>query len=149
MILITKSVLGEIRAHVEKWYPYEAAGFLLGHARDEKRFIEVALPQTNTFDRQHRRRRYLIEAEAMLAAEDYANQHGYEILGIFHSHPDHPAEPSDYDLERALPFFSYLITSVDNGVAVATRSWRLNDDRSSFNEEQIDSIETLETTPRS
>lgn len=149
MILIPKSVQGDIRAHVEEGYPYEAAGFLLGHARDQKRFIEVALPQINTFDRQHRRRRYLIEAEAMLAAEDYADQNGYEILGIFHSHPDHPAEPSNYDLERALPFFSYLITSVVNGVAVATRSWRLTDDRSSFDEEQIDAIETIETTPRS
>ena len=149
MILIPEIVEGEIRSHVEKGYPHEAAGFLLGHEQDGKRFIEVVLPQANTFDSQHRGRRYLIEAEAMMAAEDYADQHGYEILGIFHSHPDHPPEPSTYDLERALPFFSYLITSVINGVAVTSRCWRLNDDRSSFDEERIDPIETLKTTLRS
>jgi proteasome lid subunit RPN8/RPN11 len=60
-----------------------------------------------------------------------------EIIGVYHSHPDHPAQPSPYDLDHAWPFFSFVIVSVRNGTAEDLRSWELENDRSKFNSEQI------------
>ncbi|MGD8633567.1 MAG: M67 family metallopeptidase [Anaerolineales bacterium] len=140
-IKLSEHALADLHAHVESAYPEEGAGFLLGHEQEGMRFVEGVLPQSNEFDADHRRRRYLIEPQDMLRAENYADQHGYEILGIFHSHPDHPARPSDYDLEWSLPWFSYLITSVTDGKVAQSRCWRLNDTRTDFIEESIEITE--------
>jgi proteasome lid subunit RPN8/RPN11 len=70
-------------------------------------------------------------------AEETAEQDGLTILGIYHSHPDHPARPSAFDLERALPFYTYLITEVRSAAAVENRAWRLAEDRGSFEEESL------------
>lgn len=139
MIRLPADVEGDIRAHTENAYPEEGAGFLLGREAAEMRIIEVALPQANEFEAGQRRRRYMIEPQDLLAAEQYADEHGYELLGIFHSHPDHPPEPSSYDLQWSLPWFSYLIVSVQEGEVVASRCWRLNEDRTGFVEEEIES----------
>jgi proteasome lid subunit RPN8/RPN11 len=130
-----------IVSHVENSYPEEGAGFLLGCIEGDLRIVEVVLPQENTFGTTQRHRRYMIGPSDMLQAERFAEERGFEILGIFHSHPDHPAEPSSFDLEWSLPWFSYLITSVNEGKADSTRSWRLNEDRTSFIEEEIDWIQ--------
>lgn len=135
---ISEGVYAAICAHAEKAYPEEAAGFLLGRVDGDSRVVVTALPQDNHFETDQRRRRYLIEAGDMLRAEQYAEEQGFEILGIFHSHPDHPPEPSRFDLEWSLPWFSYLITSVQNGKTAASRCWRLNEDRSQFDEEEIE-----------
>jgi proteasome lid subunit RPN8/RPN11 len=73
----------------------------------------------------------------MMAAEDEAEALGLDVVGVFHSHPDHPAEASETDREWALPWFSYLITSVRSGRAAESRSWRLVDDRSIMIEEPL------------
>jgi proteasome lid subunit RPN8/RPN11 len=138
---LTWDVYAKIRAHLENAYPEEGAGFLLGQEQGKVRFIEHILPQSNEFNAAERRRRYLIDAREMLEAEDAADELGLEILGIFHSHPDHPPEPSSFDLEWSLPWFSYLITSVVNGAAISSRCWRLNHDRSGFDEERLDGIQ--------
>jgi proteasome lid subunit RPN8/RPN11 len=70
---------------------------------------------------------------------------GLDVLGVFHSHPDHPNQPSEFDRQWAWPNFSYLITSVVQGVAVESRSWRLNEDRANFSEEKVEVIEQINT----
>lgn len=136
-LVIPKLVLQNIHSHGEKAYPEEGAGLLLGTITDETRIVESILSLNNSREDSARHNRYLITAEDMMKGEDEAVKMGLEILGVFHSHPDHPAEPSEFDLEWAVPWFSYIITSVDDGKARESRSWRLLDSRESFIEENI------------
>jgi proteasome lid subunit RPN8/RPN11 len=76
----------------------------------------------------------------MLRSEQEAARLGLDVVGVFHSHPDHPNQPSEFDREWAMPWFSYIITSVNQGSAIASRSWRLTDDRDQFLEENIQVI---------
>lgn len=85
-----------------------------------------------------RHNRYVIEPETVLHAHRQAREMELDILGYYHSHPDHPAVPSEFDREHAWPGMSYLITAVEKGRVVDTRSWRLRDDRSAFDEEPLD-----------
>ena len=83
------------------------------------------------------RRRFLVRPSDYRDAERRAAAIGAELLGFYHSHPDHPAEPSQYDLDHAWPFFSYVIVSVRNGAPGDMTSWRLRDDRSAFDPEEL------------
>lgn len=122
-----------INAHGRETYPNECCGALIGRAG---RVVET-LPLPNTTD-EGPRRRFLVRPSDYRAAEARAAESGYALLGFYHSHPDHPARPSQYDLDHAWPFFSYVILSVENGKPGEMRSWRLLDDRSMFEEEKID-----------
>jgi proteasome lid subunit RPN8/RPN11 len=147
MILeIPRQLLDDIHAHGEAAYPEESAGLLLGQVEGESRTVAALLPLTNAREQDARHNRYLITARDMLKAEQEAASRGLEILGVFHSHPDHPNRPSEFDREWALPWFSYLITTVSGGRARASRSWRLVEDRSGFDEEQINLVELIEGT---
>jgi proteasome lid subunit RPN8/RPN11 len=84
-----------------------------------------------------RHNRYLIAPEQFLAAERAAPDASLDVLGVFHSHPDHPAEPSAFDREHAWPRLSYIIVSVAAGRSADLKSWRLSDDRTAFAEEPI------------
>ena len=135
-ILIPLHLLAAIRAHGESSYPEESAGFLLGTGEGIKRVRTVLAPaNARTGDRTTR---YLIKPEDYLQAEATAEDSGHSLIGVFHSHPDQPDRPSEYDREWALPNLSYVITEVDLGRAVGSRCWLLTDDRSSFLEETID-----------
>jgi proteasome lid subunit RPN8/RPN11 len=135
-LLIETGLLDQICHHGEAAYPEEGAGFLLG-TEDDSRQVTSILPIKNNRQAEARRNRYLIAPGDYLAAEKEAERAGLTLLGVFHSHPDHPDQPSDYDREWAQPWFSYLITSVYAGKALDTRSWRLEEDRSCFIEEKI------------
>jgi proteasome lid subunit RPN8/RPN11 len=138
---ITAELLGRIRAHGEEVYPEEGAGFLLG-ARDDDRYrVADIMPLPNVREEAARRTRYLISPEDTIRAEEEADRRGLSAIGVFHSHPDHPAQPSEFDREWALPWFAYIITSVERGRAVESRAWRLADDQSGFEEEPIVAVE--------
>jgi len=92
---------------------------------------------TNAREDSARHNRFLITPQDYLKGELEADHLGLTVVGIFHSHPDHPNRPSEYDREWAQPFFSYVITSVQSGKAVESRSWRLSEDRSQFTEESM------------
>ena len=140
MILsLSKDVLAQIHAHGEQAYPEEGAGFLLG-ADGLERAVKVLLPLANSREDAARHNRYLITPEDYLKAELEADRLGLSLIGVFHSHPDHPNRPSEFDRDWAQPFFSYIITSVDSGKAIESRSWRLLEDRSQFVEEKIQTI---------
>jgi proteasome lid subunit RPN8/RPN11 len=136
-IHISEQVMTEIQAHGESRYPEEAAGLILGATGGEDRIARSVLPLENQFESNQRDHRYLIEPRDMLHAEQRAEQLGLEIIGVFHSHPDHPPTPSQFDLEWAVPWYIYLITSVQNGVAKGSKAWKLREDHSQLIEEQL------------
>ncbi len=140
-IILSSSLIRQIHENGERHYPEEGAGLILGKADAQARRATGLIHRANSFAPESRRRRYAIGPQEMLEAEDQAESLGVDIVGVFHSHPDHPARPSEFDLAWAMPWYSYVITSVSNGRAVESRSWRLSDDRSSFVEEQLVQIE--------
>jgi proteasome lid subunit RPN8/RPN11 len=125
-------VVDAIRAHGVETYPHECCGALIGRAGEVT--STVALP--NITD-EGPRRRFRVSDIDYLRVERAADAAGAELIGFYHSHPDHPARPSQYDLDHALPNFSYIIVSVLAGVAEDMRSWKLRDDRSAFDEEVL------------
>ncbi len=136
-IKITSHLLREIHTHGENAYPEEGAGLLLGSEQDGFRSVQNLLKLENAREKTARHNRYLITARDMLQGEKEAERLGLSIVGIFHSHPDHPNLPSEFDREWAIPWYSYLITSIQNGEALDSRCWRLLDDRSGFSSEEI------------
>lgn len=125
-------VLEAIQQHGRETYPHECCGALIG--RDGEVASTVALP--NITDEGPRRRFRVSDADYM-KVERAASAANADLLGFYHSHPDHPARPSQYDLDHALPFFSYVIISVASGTPGDVRSWKLRDDRSAFDEEPL------------
>ena len=121
-----------IRAHGRATYPHECCGALIG--RDNVVVDTFALPNTTE---EGPRRRFLVRPSDYRQAEQRAASLGLELLGFYHSHPDHPARPSQYDLDHAWPSFSYAIVSVADGRDGDLLSWRLRDDRSHFESEDV------------
>lgn len=140
-LLIPKALLESIHQHGERAYPEEGAGFLLGKQDADTRQVKELIPLSNSREDDARHNRYLLTAKDMLHGETEAQKRGLDVVGVFHSHPDHPNQPSEFDREWALPWFSYLITSVANGQTAGSRSWRLEEDRSGFREEEIELID--------
>ena len=134
---IPAALLAQIWAHGQLAYPEEGAGLMLGALDNDDRRVTYLLPLDNHFQPAARNRRYLIAPRDLLHAEDEAERLGLEIVGVFHSHPDHPAHASEFDTQWALPVYSYLITQVLAGKAVESRSWRLTDDRGAMLEEPV------------
>jgi proteasome lid subunit RPN8/RPN11 len=128
-LTISRAVETAIRAHGQDTYPHECCGALVG--RDEGVAAVVALPNTTE---EGPRRRFLVRPSDYREAERQANVLGGELLGFYHSHPDHPARPSQYDLDHAWPTFAYIIVSVAQGTARDMTVWFLKEDRSSFDE---------------
>lgn len=137
MLRINEDILAQIHAHGEASYPDEGAGFLLGYDDGDQRHVAQIFITENAREDEARHNRYLVSPNEYLQAEIAAELMGLNLIGVFHSHPDHPNEPSEFDREWAQPFFSYIITSVNDGKAVESRSWRLVEDRSKFEEEDI------------
>ncbi len=138
VIHIPLQFLIQIQESGEAAYPEEGAGFLLGQDGTEKSVLST-LPLPNIHEESGRKRRYLISPEDYIQAEATADRLGMSLIGVFHSHPDHSNRPSEYDRDWAQPAFSYVITSVNSGKAVESRSWKLSEDRSTFLEETIKS----------
>lgn len=138
-IHVPAEVLAAMRAHAAETYPEECCGGLLGAAGadgdGERRVVRcIAAPNARGDERE---RRYLIGPELVSAFEREADVSGLELIGFYHSHPDHPARPSAFDRDHAWPWYSYIIVPVERGVANAPRAWRLRDDREDFDEQSI------------
>jgi len=139
MIYISNDLKSTIGKEGEKFYPNECCGIIYGKYDDSKKAVSVEAIE-NSFDDAEKHHRFLITPEDMMKAELKARSLKLDILGFYHSHPDHPAKPSDYDREHALPFYSYVIVSVANGKAENFTSWELEENRSKFNQEVIQEI---------
>ena len=128
MIVLETDVQKLIIEDAVATYPNECCGFLYGNEDSNgRRIITQARVVTNVKDGD-KRRRFEISPHDYLEAERYAEEQQIELLGVYHSHPDHPAIPSEHDRAAAQPFFSYIIISVNNKEPGAIRSWRLNDE---------------------
>lgn len=139
-----------IRAHGERAYPREGCGALLGSARGDMKTVEATIAAENAFGtredipgfsetaRESQRNRYLIPPEEILRIEKEARRLGLDVIGFYHSHPDHPARPSVYDQDHAWPWLSYVIVRVAKGKAEDLGSFVLSDDRTVFAPEEIE-----------
>ncbi len=138
MISLSEQFIEQIEAHGERDYPHECGGMLIGLFNDVegKRVIEL-LPMENASEESTRHNRVLILPKDVLRAERYARGKKLDVVGYYHSHPDDKAVPSQFDLDHALPVWSYVIVSVLRGKAVDVRSWEMENDRSKFNEQVI------------
>lgn len=139
-LIIREKALTHIESHAQAEYPNECCGFLYGVDTDE-RMIEHALEAKNSKEGD-KRRSFEISPLDYLKAEKYAIENDLQLLGIYHSHPNHPAKPSEHDRVQAVEFFSYIITSVADDKINTTTSWRLNEQKQFIQEE----IYTLITT---
>jgi len=137
MISISTDSLNEIREHGVKDYPYECCGLLLGHYSAEGKIVRQPYPISNAREESAKRNRFLIEPEELMRGERFAREHKLEVVGFYHSHPDSPAVPSQYDLEHAWPAYSYIIVSTSAERAGDLFSWEQEPDRSRFNQEEI------------
>lgn len=144
-LVIHEDILSRIHRHGEQAYPEEGAGLLLGENRGSDQQVYEIVSLTNMREEGTRHNRYQLSPQDYLKGEELANSMGLEVLGVFHSHPDHPNRPSEFDRQWAWPNFSYLITSVLEGEAVESRSWRLNEDRAKFSEEEVEIIQQVIT----
>ncbi|HEX8634246.1 MAG TPA: M67 family metallopeptidase [Pyrinomonadaceae bacterium] len=140
MIVLEREQEEAIRRHGEAEYPEECCGLLLGRIEADggrqKTVVEV-YPVSNAREDEARHHRSLILPGEYVRGEREARARGLEVVGNYHSHPDHPAEPSAFDLAHAWPTWSYIIVAVSAGRARDLRSWEMRADRSRFDEEEI------------
>ena len=142
MIALSQQQLTEIREHGEQDYPFECCGLLIGSFEQNGRKIVLeTYPISNAREEEAKRNRFLIQPDELLRGERYARKKKLDVIGFYHSHPDSPAVPSQYDLDHAWPTYSYIIVSVKNERAGDLLSWEMEADRSRFNTEQITVLE--------
>ena len=134
-VRVNDALLEEIRREGERAYPAECCGVLAGRAGAVKEVVRLVPTTNRRTDDPHR---YLISPDDLRAIEAGLRPAGHEVLGCYHSHPDHPAAPSATDIEQAWPWYSYVIVGVDRGRAAEPTSWVLDDDRSTMHPETID-----------
>src|SRR5437870_8391020 len=141
-LVLASDVAKAIRRHGEDTYPHECCGALIG--RVDEVTAAVALPNTTE---EGPRRRFLVRPSDYRLAEQRAAELGGELLGFYHSHPDHPARPSQYDLDHAWPTFAYVIVAVAAAQAADMTVWYLKDDRSRFEEGSLNHGENSHSDP--
>ncbi len=138
MITLNHEQEDAIRLHGEAEYPHECCGLLIGRTEaDHGKTVVEVYPVSNAREEGAKHNRSLIPPDEYVRGERRARARGLEIVGNYHSHPDHPAEPSQFDLDHAWPTWSYIIVSVSAGQACDLRSWEMRADRSRFDEEEI------------
>jgi proteasome lid subunit RPN8/RPN11 len=126
----------EIRRHGEAAYPAECCGAMVGRAEGAAKEVLRLSPAVNRrTDDPHR---YLIAPDDLLRLEREVREAGQEIVGYYHSHPDHPARPSAFDAEHAWPWYSYLIVRIEHGRGADMASWVLDDERPLMHPESLD-----------
>jgi proteasome lid subunit RPN8/RPN11 len=134
---IREELIQRIRAHGIETYPHECCGALLGRDAEDSREVLELVPLANRRN-DSPRKRFEVAPEDVRSAEKTAREHEVELLGWYHSHPDAPARPSEFDREHAWPWYSYIIVRVERGEPREMTSWRLEDDRSAYDSEAIE-----------
>lgn len=143
MIYLSTVDQDRIRQHGEADFPHECCGLLVGHfaADGSKQVVEI-MPISNAREEEAKRNRFLITPEELMRGEQAAREKGFDVIGFYHSHPDHPAIPSQFDIDHAWPIYSYVIVSVMKGESADLTSWELDPDAGQFDAEEIQSGES-------
>ena len=142
---LPSALLADIRGHGEAAYPAECCGALIGRPGAAGKEVTRLAPSVNRrTDDPHR---YLIAPDDLRRLEAEVRRDGLEIVGYYHSHPDHPARPSAFDTEHAWPWYSYLIVRIDRGRAADAASWVLDDDRPIMHPETLDVLSEVHPCP--
>lgn len=137
MLKISKNLIDEIKNQAKEGYPFEICGFLIGKMDYNTNTREVyEVVQVENQNKERANDRFNISPKDYIKVENYADSKGYQIVGIYHSHPDHPDRPSQTDLQFALPDLSYIIVSVKKGNPISYKSWYLEGDK--FILEEVD-----------
>lgn len=144
MIVVQREHLDSIRAHGQRDYPNECCGLLIGRTEGDGRKVVVeTLPLRNAIPEGAQHDRTLITPRDVMLGEKHARAQGLDVIGNYHSHPDWPAEPSQFDLDHAWPTWSYIIVSVPKGRSAELFSWEMEPDRSRFNPEKLIEAELI------
>jgi len=133
IVLLPEELLKQIQNEASAAYPEECCGILIGDANGTEKKVS-RLYVTQNVHSENKERRFKISPDDFKQAEKIAREQNAEIIGFYHSHPDHPAEPSEHDREYAWPWYLYLIVSVNEGQYAAMRGWELRDDREKYDE---------------
>jgi proteasome lid subunit RPN8/RPN11 len=136
VIRLTKDQELEICRHGEQEFPHECCGVILGDLDQDVRIVRELRPLSNVHEDGHERR-YLVSPDEMFALLREERKTGRKILGFYHSHPNHPAQPSIYDRDWASPWYTYIIVSIQDGTSDVITAWRLEEDRESFMAEEM------------
>ena len=149
-LLISRDLLQQIEDHATSQYPEECCGVMVGEAATNggPTRVRELVAVDNEREDSARHNRYLISPLAILETQKSARADGMDIVGYYHSHPDHPAAPSEFDRDHAWPSTSYLIVSVEAGTVADVRSWRLTDDRQRFETEAVERLATSRVTAK-
>jgi len=141
-IVLKSSQFQQIEEEGAAAYPNECCGIMIGRDVSDgactRRIVERLEPMQNVFDPEQQRRRFAVDPLALMKAEKSAAEAGQLVLGFYHSHPDHPARPSEFDREHAWPFYSYIIVSIAQGKPVDMTSWLLDDQTQTFSRQDIE-----------
>ncbi len=131
MVRIARDLARKIESHGERTYPEECCGILLGTSSGEERVV-VDVAELDNVQEENRRRRFFVTPAQYMRAERTASDRRLEQLGFYHSHPDHPAIPSEFDREHALPWFTYAVLAVERGAPKVMTAWLLSESRDRF-----------------
>ena len=140
-IVLTPAQYTQIQSEGVKAYPNECCGILFGRDVDGRRIVDRLIPVPNDFEQGEQYHRFSISPRLLRDAEQNASMMGDLVLGFYHSHPDHPARPSEYDRTHAWPFYSYIIVAIEKRTPALMTSWLLNEATEQFQEQPIHQAE--------
>lgn len=141
-IVLSSEQYRQIEREGAQAYPNECCGILFGHDRAGRRIVSRLEAVANVYDPAERYHRFSIEPKQLMEAEKAAADAGEMVLGFYHSHPDHPARPSETDRQAAWPFYSYIIVSIARGEALDMTSWVLDEASETFSRQDIEEVNT-------
>ncbi|MEM9950714.1 MAG: M67 family metallopeptidase [Chloroflexota bacterium] len=133
-VIISHELQQKIFQQMEATFPNEGGGFLLGQVGGDNTTVVDVIEIENVFETEEQYHRYAMTPQNWASMEDEADERGLQLVGYYHSHPNHPAIPSEYDRDHALPNFVYIITSVVDGQSKVQRAWLLSQNREQFDE---------------
>jgi proteasome lid subunit RPN8/RPN11 len=142
-LVLTQPQYRQIETDGATAYPNECCGIMFGHDQLEariakRRIVRRLVAASNDFEEHEKFHRFSISAKTLMQAEEEASKTGELVLGFYHSHPDHPARPSEYDREHAWPFYSYVIVAIEKQQPRLMTSWLLNESTEQFEEQAIE-----------
>jgi len=134
---LTASQRDQIQREAISIYPNECCGIIVGIQSGDRRDVSLLQPADNSFDEGEQFHRFSISPKSLIDAERFAAERGELILGFYHSHPDHPAKPSEFDRANAWPFYSYVIISVIDGRPAEMKCWKFDEQSQQFEQHEI------------